>query len=279
MKNANLFLVVLLPLSAGIRIPMRNLEINITVSNSSSPDSGGIVTSFQLSPSGHSMVVGGHSWIPRRNHFFLTNELVLQIFPEVAIPGTSLRVANVFAIGPRSTLVNRFNSVAVIKNVSNNGFLSLGISMDEFLDYCVPGTFMSAATPALITPTARLEPFVNWMPFEWIARLPEHAFSQYTEPLVRGGAVRVPGVPHRHIYSNCTAELIHSLPNLNLDFAGGTVVLTSADYTRIIPETNSCELRITEFPMTFNIMNPIQIPGVNLMFTRNETFICDSIYS
>ena len=216
----------------------------------------------------------------------LENEYNLELL------GSSTRVARL-AIGPGSSFLNNFNSVALIQNATNPVILSLRSLQENFESVCsdeiiVAKIHSSDAVPKFhgellfgneprsmpISPPSLFNEIMLPMDFGYLEApavvLGNSLFSAIVTRLRHAGILYRGGFN----FDNCThvpADLelvLYTYPNAD-GYGMGKIVIEAEDYIMRRPSTNTCTVERSYSPSSF--FNPFKIPGLNIRLTRGET--------
>ena len=224
-------------------------------------------------------------------------------FTRITFPGSNLvmqrdefmnHVSTVssLVIGPRSGFVYRHGSVSLIKNYSNTELLMVtGASRAEFeTRYCVPGSLISisyndgeyvilARSGSASVPLSLS--FINSVERPWImSTVPDVIFSRIQTVIVEGGG-SVLGTDFLE-YFNCRPDILHSLPDLHIDFIHngsdlGRIVMIPEDYLIFDLAENTCRLKLrSSATQEQPYLNTLVMRGINTRFAENTIDICDT---
>jgi hypothetical protein len=212
-------------------------------------------------------------------------------------PGFEIQQANrlegELIAGMQSSLVRDFNSVDFVWNTENDtkGLLVLNSSREWFnSSACYPESVMELPTsgPARVNyldglpDTAAIEANYVFSDAAELADIPEQLFRPIARIMRQHAGISERTVSSRLLFSfqNC-AQIRTLLPTIELAFATGTIILYPDEYTRMNGNDDRCDMMITRSSFTHSSnaphrINPLALRKMNVRFTNNCVYICDS---
>jgi hypothetical protein len=206
-------------------------------------------------------------------------------------------------LGPRSFLLDTYESISLLKNGSETGVLIFNDSNANFFNTsCVSGSISPIAlhydpesmqyqvqvTYGLVRPArGGLEPLdlqsywgrpLGHWTGQRLLNLSSFLIDELFDIITTAGGIVD---DDEIIIRNCNREsLIDQLPDLTLTFHGSETLLVLApdDYFHFSNSPgNECELKIARRRVDDLLyFNPLALKGVNIHITRNQLLLCDS---
>jgi hypothetical protein len=274
-----------------------NLFANVTVVVASSPLESRTVRAKLNDGVMYVVATGAAREGPATLGFACSDESLAEFF-RFQSPRTIFRnafAASSMGIGASSALVEQVGAVAVIKSrTDRRAQLVIGSTLDDFVSTCEVGTIMMLdfasgsveVTASLIADDGEsTELFGDFELFEYgdgssnRARVPADMYTRIEELLIARGSVRMSETISPARFAECSAAVIASLPAINFNTAGGSIVYHPEDYIEVNTDDNTCTLRILRAREGVDGLefNPLLLVDSNVRVTRDNVWqICDS---